>query len=91
MGHVGASFAECIRENEEAIESMKADLEANHLHKWIVFHDGEILEVHDTNRAATEAAIKELGADEPYVIHHVCTEPLPMPAVMAFRPVNVPS
>jgi hypothetical protein len=68
-----------------AFERMRAELEAQHLGKFVVFHDGKFIGSFDTlDNAAHEAVIK--FGQGPYLIRKVGeADNMPMPASVAYR------
>jgi hypothetical protein len=76
-----------IQDEIAAYEKIKDELEAKHLGKWIVLHDGKLFAVFDSFETAAEEAVKEFGAG-PYLIRQVGAPPMTLPASVMFRPVH---
>ena len=77
-----------LERNIEAYEAMRETLEAHHLHKFVVFHDTELIDSFDTFHNAAREAIRRFGQG-PYLIRQVgAPTRIAMPASAAFRPVH---
>ena len=71
-----------------AFDRMKAELQERYKGKFVVFHDGRLKGSFDSFDNAAREAIKRFR-DSPFLIRHVgAPEVMPMPASVAFRPVN---
>lgn len=70
----------------KAYEARQAELEANHLGKYVVFHGEELVGVYDTLEAAAEEAVRRFGRG-PYLIRLVGAPPITLPASVMYRPV----
>lgn len=67
-------------------ESMKDDLEADYLHKWVVIHDDEFVGAYDTFQHAAEVAVLRYGRG-PYLITQVGAPPVTLPASVLYKPI----
>ena len=74
-----------LTEEISAYESMRRDLEINHLGKWVVVHGGKLVEVYDSFELAAEAAVEQFGSG-PYPIRKVGAAPATFPASLLYRP-----
>ncbi len=68
-----------------AFEKMKADLEKEHLGKWVIFHGGKFVAVFDAFEGAAEKAVANFGAG-PYLIRQVGAPPVRLPASVMYIP-----
>jgi hypothetical protein len=67
---------------------MEDDLQKHHLNKFVIFYGKELVGAFDTFDAAGREAVKKFG-DGPYLIRQVgFPDVIPLPASVAFRPVN---
>ncbi len=71
----------------QAYEAMKANLEEHHTGKWVVIHDGELVDAFDTLDAAATEAVRRFGRG-PYLIRQVGAPPVSLPASVLYRPVH---
>jgi hypothetical protein len=71
-----------------AFDRMKADLEAHHMGKWVVIHQGALMGSFDTFNAAATEAQRRFGRG-PYLIREVGAPPMRLPASVMFRPALV--
>ncbi len=74
-----------LTEEISAYESMRRDLEINHLGKWVVVHGGKLVEVYDSFELAAEAAVEQFGSG-PYLIREVGAAPVTLPASVLYPP-----
>ena len=74
-----------------AFERMRAELHERYSGKFVVFHDGQLQGSFDTFDGAARDALNRFH-DSPFLIRQVgAPEVMPMPASVAFRPVNANS
>ena len=59
-----------FEKNIEAYEAMRETLEAQHPHKFVVFHDATLIDVFDSLDAAAHEAVYRFGQG-PYLIRQV--------------------
>ncbi len=71
----------------EAYETMKRELEVNHLGKWVVFHNEKFHGEYETFEAAAQDAVKHFGRG-PYLIRCVGAPPKTLPASVLYHPVH---
>ena len=77
-----------LERNIEAYEAMLETLEEHHLHKFVVFHDAELVGAFDSFHNAAREAVRRFGPG-PYLIRQVgAPRRIAMPASVAFRPVH---
>ena len=71
----------------DAFGAMKADLEKHHMGKWVVVHDGRLVDAFDTLDTAATEAVRRFGRG-PYLIRQVGAPPASLPASVLYRPVD---
>ncbi len=76
-----------ITKDIAAYEEQRQTLEANHLAKWVVFHDETLIGIYDSLENAAVDAARRFGRG-PYLIRQVGAPPLRLPASVLYRPVN---
>ena len=65
-------------------ESMREDLERDHMGEWIVMREGTVAGYFETHWDATEAAVQRFG-DGPYLIREIgAADALQIPAAVQF-------
>ena len=73
-----------LDEEIAAYQEMRGGLEADHLGKWVVVHNRELVGTYENFQDAALDAISKFGRG-PYLIREVGkTEPVPMPASLLF-------
>jgi hypothetical protein len=70
-----------------AYEAMRDVLESDHFGRWVVFHDGELVNTYETFEEAAEDAVSRFGRG-PYLIRQVGAPPVSLPAPALYRPVS---
>jgi len=72
-----------------AFEAQKADLMKNHMGKFVVFKDENLISAYDTFDTAAQEAIKKFGKG-PFLIRQVTEldKPMTMPSSVAYRVVR---
>ena len=77
-----------LEQNIEAYEALRETLEERYLHKFVVFHDSELIGSFDSFHNAAREAVRRFGQG-PYLIRQVgAPTRIAMPASAAFRPVH---
>ena len=76
-----------LKTNIAAFERMKAELEAEHLHAWALFHDGEFVDTFPDFEAAATIAVERFD-EGPYLIRQIGAGPVQLPGGMVFRPAH---
>jgi len=74
-----------IKEEIDACNRMRDDLETRLMGKWVLIHDGELVATHESFDAAAEVAVKKFGRG-PYLIRKVGAPPVSLPASVMYRP-----
>jgi hypothetical protein len=62
-----------------AFESSQQQLERDHLGKWVVIHEQEVVGIFDNFDAAASDAVRKFGHG-PYLIRQIGAPPMVMPA-----------
>jgi hypothetical protein len=70
-------------------ESMREGLEAEHMGKWALLHDHDLIGLYDTFDAVAREAVKRFGRG-PYLIRQIGARPATLPASVMFQPVHGP-
>jgi len=73
-----------------AYDSMRERLEAEHMGKWALLHDRQLIGLYDTFEGAAEDAVKRFGSG-PYLIRRVGGLPVTLPASVMYQPVHGPN
>jgi hypothetical protein len=67
-----------------AYETMRADLEAHHMGKWVLVHDGKLAAIFDSLEESAENAVNRFGSG-PYLIRQVGAPPVTLPASLMYH------
>lgn len=67
-----------------AYEGMRAQLESEHMGKWVVVQDGKLVGTYDSFEAAAEDAVRKFGRG-PYLIRQVGAPSITLPASVMYR------
>ena len=67
-----------------AYETMRADLEAHHMGKWVLVHDAKLVGIYDSFEKSAEDAVGRFGKG-PYLIHQVGAPPISLPASVMYH------
>jgi hypothetical protein len=70
-----------------AFDRMKAELEARHLHAWVLFRDGAFVDAFPDFETAASVAVERFDRG-PYLIRQVGAGPVQLPGGMIFRPAH---
>lgn len=62
----------------KAFEAMQAELESNHMGKWVVVREGQLIGAFDSFESAAADAIERFGRD-PFLIREVGSAPTTLP------------
>lgn len=62
-----------------AYEKLRPQLEAEHMGKWVLIHDGALISLFDSSGAAASEAVRRFGRG-PYLIRQVGTPGVTLPA-----------
>jgi hypothetical protein len=76
-----------LRDEIAAFESMRPDLEAKSLGKWVVVHDRKLIGVYDSFDAAAKEAVHRFGRG-PYLIRQIGAAPITLPASVLYHPTH---
>ena len=74
-----------VKADIAAYEKMQAELEEEHMGKWVLFHDETFIAVYDSFEAAAQDAIERYGRG-PYLIRQVGVYSISLPASVMYRP-----
>lgn len=70
-----------------AYETIRADLEKNHMGKWALVHGGKLVNLYDSFEKAAEEAVRQFGRG-PYLIRQVGAPPVSIPASLMYHVVR---
>ena len=79
-----------LSEEIAAYEKMRSTLEADHLGKWVVVHEGKLVDVFESFEEAADQAVCRFGRG-PYLIRQVGAGPIQLSASTLYRPVHAGS
>jgi hypothetical protein len=80
------SAAERVKVETERFRAALPELFKKYPGKWVVFHEGKLISVHDTPDQAFEAGLKAFGREGGQVIGQViCLPPAPVTAGVLFN------
>ena len=69
-----------------AFEKERADLEKNHMGKWVLFHDLKRVGIYGDFQAAADEAVRKFGRG-PYLIRQIGAPPVVLPASVLYHPI----
>lgn len=67
-----------------AYESIREDLEAQHMGQWVLLHNQKFIGVYDSFQVAAENAVRRFGRG-PYLIRQVGAPPVTLPASVMYN------
>ncbi len=70
-----------------AFERTQGELEAKHLHAWVLYYQGEFVDAFPDFEAAATFAVERFDHG-PYLIRQVGAGPVQLPGGMIFRPAH---
>lgn len=73
-----------LMQEMDAYERMRASLETEHLGKWALVHDGELIGTFDEFEDAADIANQRFGKG-PYLIRKIGEAPMTLPASVLYR------
>jgi hypothetical protein len=73
-----------------AYDSMREKLEAEHMGKWVLLHDRQLVGMYDSFDIAAEEAVKRFGGG-PYLIRQVGAPQITLPASVMYQPAHGPN
>ncbi len=74
-----------LKKKIAAYETMRSDLEAEHLGEWAVVHDEKLVGTYESLQSAAETAVERFGRG-PYLIRRIGAAPLTLPPSVPYRP-----
>ncbi len=69
-----------------AFEALRPALEAQHMGKWVLVHDENLVGTYDSFDRAAEEAVAKFGRG-PFLIRQVGAPPVTLPASVMYNPV----
>lgn len=76
-----------INEEIAAYGTMRQDLEANHMGKWVLIHNREVILFSPSFEEAAKTAVERFGRG-PYLIRQIGAPPIELPASVMCYPLN---
>jgi hypothetical protein len=76
-----------VRDDIEAFEARRPELEASHLGKWVLFVNRELVAVFEDFEGAAEHAVASFGAG-PYLIRRVGSTTVTLPTSVMYGPLR---
>jgi hypothetical protein len=73
-----------IKGDIAAYEAMQNELETDHQSQWVLFHDRQLISIHDSFEQAAEEAIQKFGRG-PYLIRQIGAPPMVLPASVIYN------
>jgi hypothetical protein len=73
-----------IHEEIAAYEGLRQNLEADHMGKWALVRNRELVSLFDSFEDAAEEAVKRFGRG-PYLIRQIGAPPVTLPASVMYR------
>lgn len=70
-----------------AFDSMRKELETNHMGQWALIHNQTLIDTFETFDAAAQEAVRQFGRG-PYLIREVGAAKPSLPASVLFQPLN---
>ena len=74
-----------IEQEIEAFKRLQSNLEAHHLGKWVLIHDGSVIGFFDSFESTAHEAVTRFG-NGPFLIRQIGAEPITLPASVMYRP-----
>lgn len=65
-------------------ESMRGDLEAHNMGKWVLIYGEKLINIYDSFEVAAEDAVHRFGRG-PYLIRQIGAPPITLPASVMYR------
>jgi hypothetical protein len=75
-----------LKDEIAAYDTMRPELEAKSLGKWVLIHNRELIGTYDSFDEAAKEAVHRFGRG-PYLIRQVGAPPVSMPASVMYHPV----
>jgi hypothetical protein len=76
-----------LKDDIATYEAMRGDLETEHLGKWVLLHDKQLVGIYDSFDAVAQEAVRKFGRG-PYLIRQVGAPPVTLPASVLHHPVH---
>ena len=76
-----------LKEDIAVYEAMRGDLETKHLGKWVLIHDGQLVEIFENFDKAAIEAVRRFGRG-PYLIRQVGAQSVTLPASVLYHPMH---
>ena len=76
-----------LKDDIAAFERMRATLEIEHDHEWVIFHGGAFVGAFKDFETAAEEALDRFDVG-PYLIRQVGAPPIQLPGGMVFTPAH---
>ena len=76
-----------IRSDIAAYTKMKHDLELQHMGKWVLILDAQLIGLYDSAEEAAQVAVSRFGRG-PYLIRQIGAPDIVLPASLMYRPVH---
>src|SRR5262245_19082288 len=73
-----------IQDEIAAFDTMRSDLEATDMGRWVVIHDRQLIDLYDSFDAAADDAVRRFGTG-PYLIRQIGMQPMVLPASVMFH------
>jgi len=67
-----------LRDEIEAFQRMQRQLEADHMDRWVLVHDGQFIGAFETFELAANDAVRKFGSG-PFLIRQVGAPPATLP------------
>jgi hypothetical protein len=67
----------------KAYEAMREKLETEHMSKWVVVREGQLVGIFDSFESAAESAVQQFGRG-PYLIRQIGAPPVTLPASVMY-------
>ncbi len=76
-----------IEQEIAAYEKMRPELEANHMGKWVLFHNQKMIAIYESFEKISEDAVKRFGRG-PYLIRQIGSSSVTLPASVMYTPLH---
>ena len=75
-----------LQDEIAAFESMRNDLELNHMGEWVIVHNSQVAGTFPAFEQAAEVAVAKFGRG-PFLLRQIGAPPVTLPASVMYRPV----
>jgi hypothetical protein len=76
-----------LTEDIAAYEALRNEFELSQMSKWVLFHDRQLVAIHDSFADAANEAVERFGRG-PYLIRQIGSESVTLPASLMHRPAH---